>query len=120
MEKEEKRLLRRYIANKKKTYTKDKLLEYSLSLLDSLEKHPVFIQADTILLYYSLPDEVQTHEFVDKWSKNKHIILPVVKGEELDAIRISKIYRKEVTALKNRKAKYLRIMKISIWPLYPE
>lgn len=87
MEKEEKRLLRRYITNKKKTYTKDKLLKYSLSLLDSLEKHPVFIQADTILLYYSLPDEVQTHEFVDKWSKNKHIILPVVKGEELELRR---------------------------------
>ena len=53
-------------------------------MLSKLENHPAFRQAHTILLYYSLPDEVQTHEFVERWSREKQIILPVVKGDELE------------------------------------
>ena len=36
------------------------------------------------MLYHSLKDEVQTHSFIEKWSKKKTIILPVVVGEELE------------------------------------
>lgn len=53
-------------------------------MLSKLENHPAFRQAHTILLYYSLPDEVQTHEFVERWSREKQIILPVAKGDELE------------------------------------
>lgn len=31
-----------------------------------------------------MPDEVQTHEFVDKWHREKKILLPVVKGDVLE------------------------------------
>lgn len=122
MQKEEKRLLRRYIAEKKRNYPQEILSKYSSLLLNKLEKHPAFTQAETILLYYSLPDEVQTHDFVEKWSWNKNIILPVVKGEELELRRYTgkQIYRKEVTALKNRRVNYLPIMKRLIWPSFLE
>lgn len=53
-------------------------------MLKKLEEHPRFIQAHTILLYHSLPDEVDTHEFIEKWNGKKTIILPVVKGENLE------------------------------------
>lgn len=76
--------LRNLIAQRKKTYTKQQLSLWSSSLLTRLEDHPVFKQAHTILMYYSLPDEVQTHEFVERWSKSKRIILPVVKGDYLE------------------------------------
>lgn len=36
------------------------------------------------MLYYSLPDEVQTHTFIERWSREKKIVLPVVRGSELD------------------------------------
>lgn len=49
-----------------------------------MEKHPRFIAAQTILLYHSLGDEVQTHAFVEKWHPSKRILLPVVKGDELE------------------------------------
>lgn len=84
MLKEEKRLLRRCIADKKKMYTNHELATYSTLLLSKLERHPLFAEAQTILMYYSLPDEVQTHDFIEKWSHNKNIILPVVKGDELE------------------------------------
>ena len=84
MLKEEKRLLRRCIADKKKMYTNHELATYSTLLLSKLERHPLFAEAQTILMYYSLPDEVQTHDFIEKWSHSKNIILPVVKGADLE------------------------------------
>lgn len=46
-------------------------------------EHPLFRQAKTVLLYHSLPDEVQTHEFIERISQDKRVILPVVAGNEL-------------------------------------
>ena len=56
-------------------------------LLEKLEKESFFREAKTILLYYSLKDEVQTHAFIDKWSKIKNILLPVVVGDKLELRR---------------------------------
>lgn len=49
-----------------------------------MEAHPAFGQAQTVLLYHSLKDEVQTHAFIEKWSKQKRIVLPVVAGDVLE------------------------------------
>ena len=84
MLKEEKKLLRKEISRRKKATTEIDRKEWSKRLLELIENHPLFKQASTILLYHSLPDEVQTHEFVEKWSKQKKIILPVVKGDDLE------------------------------------
>ena len=84
MLKEEKKLLRNEISRRKKTTTETDRKEWSKRLLELIENHPLFKQASTLLLYHSLPDEVQTHEFIDKWSKQKKIILPVVKGDDLE------------------------------------
>lgn len=56
----------------------------SAKILAALEAHPAFRAANTILLYHSLKDEVDTHGFIEKWSNQKHILLPVVIGEELE------------------------------------
>lgn len=56
----------------------------SAKILAALEAHPAFRAANTILLYHSLNDEVDTHDFIEKWSNQKHILLPVVIGEELE------------------------------------
>ena len=52
-----------------------------------MEQHPLFIAAKTVLLYYSLGDEVQTHDFIEKWYRQKDILLPVVKGDILELRR---------------------------------
>ena len=56
----------------------------SIALLDQIEQHPRFIGATTVLLYHSLPDEVQTHAFVEKWHQQKKVLLPVVVGDILE------------------------------------
>jgi 5-formyltetrahydrofolate cyclo-ligase len=55
----------------------------SENILRQLEELPLFQQAGIVLLYWSLPSEVQTHKIVEKWSKKKTILLPVVYGNEL-------------------------------------
>lgn len=82
--KELKQKLRIEVAQKKKSFCASSLYRLSQEALNRLEAHPQFQNAYTILLYYSLPDEVYTHEFIEKWYKQKQIILPVVVGDELE------------------------------------
>lgn len=82
--KEQKKLLRKQIAQEKRRQDTALLATNSIALLEQLEQHPHFIASRTLLLYYSLGDEVQTHDFVEKWYTTKKIILPVVVGDELE------------------------------------
>ncbi len=54
------------------------------NILAALEAHPAFRAANTVLLYHSLNDEVDTHAFIQKWSSEKRILLPVVVGDDLE------------------------------------
>lgn len=65
-------------------YSDSTLKSLSEEILEKLEALPAFQQAKTVLLYHSLKDEVHTHAFIEKWSKKKTILLPVVAGEELE------------------------------------
>lgn len=49
-----------------------------IELLDAWQK------AKTVALYCSLPDEISTTRVIDKWSKLKKILLPVVCESEMD------------------------------------
>ena len=48
-----------------------------------IEKMPEFQRASTVLMYWSMPDELPTHDFIVKWSESKTILLPVVKGHHM-------------------------------------
>lgn len=75
--------LRKYIAELKTLHTTSTTL-LSDEILSRVEKHPVFQKAQTVLLYYSLPDEVHTHDFIQKWYNRKRILLPVVVKDTLE------------------------------------
>lgn len=55
-------------------------------VFDRLEQSAAFLLAENILLYLSLPDELSTREFLDKWSGRKHFFLPRVNGVNLDIL----------------------------------
>lgn len=44
------------------------------------------MMADKILMYHSLPDELSTIDFIDKWHTRKHFFLPRVNGVNLDVL----------------------------------
>lgn len=50
-----------------------------------IETTSEFIDADVVLLFWSLPDEAPTHEFIRKWSVSKTIVLPrVISSTEME------------------------------------
>lgn len=81
---EEKKILRKQIAHLKGLMKTSDLSAASERLFAHLEQSSRFKEAHTVLCYYSLPDEVQTHAFVERWKDTKRILLPVVVGDDLE------------------------------------
>ena len=85
---EKKKELRKQSRGLKKLYASS-ALQQSVDIMAALEKHPLFKSAKLILLYQSLPDEVDTHAFLARWQEKKQLLLPVVVGDELELRRFS-------------------------------
>ncbi|MDE6160937.1 MAG: hypothetical protein K2F77_04695, partial [Muribaculaceae bacterium] len=51
-----------------------------------LERMAAFVLAERVLVYNSLPDELSTREFLDKWQAKKRFYLPRVNGIDLDIL----------------------------------
>ena len=79
----DKKELRAQIKALKKQHTRDQLLAQSEVILNKLEQHPDFVNAERVMLYSALPDEVQTQTFLEKWHLRKTIILPTVVGDDI-------------------------------------
>lgn len=79
-----KQQLRQLMARNKRGISPSARMELSAPVLRRLATHPRFKQAKTILLFESLDDEVNTHEFIHYWATQKQIILPTVCGDNLE------------------------------------
>lgn len=55
-------------------------------VFNRLEQSAAFILAEKILLYHSLPDELSTHEFLNRWADRKQFFLPRVNGLNLEIL----------------------------------
>lgn len=80
---QQKDIARRVISTMKKTLTEEDKIRRSEKILKKLESNNNFIKAKNVLFYYSLPDEVRTDLFINKWYEKKNIFLPVVSGDKL-------------------------------------
>lgn len=81
--------LRSYIRNMKKRQDPAQLDAQSEKIMEMLERAPVFQQAQTVMMYSSLPDEVRTTEFVEKWRNRKRVILPTVVGDDIVPVELT-------------------------------
>lgn len=80
--------IRKTIRDRKRQYSSSQLEELSLSVLSRLNQEPHLHDAHTVLLYYSLPDEVNTHDYIDQLvAAGKRVLLPVVVDQENMIIR---------------------------------
>lgn len=59
------------------------MLDFSEKILKQLEETELFRQASCIALYYSIPGEVQTAAFLEKWFEKKQLLLPLIVGDDL-------------------------------------
>ena len=81
--------LRKHIREMKRQFTNEELEELSLPVMSRLLAHPAVTEAKTILMYYSLPDEVCTHDTVNRLVQaDKTVLLPRVTGDTDMELRI--------------------------------
>lgn len=81
--------LRSYIRIQKKRHTSEQLDTQSERIMEALESTPQFRQAQTVMLYSSLPDEVRTTAFIEKWRNLKRVILPTVVGDDIVPVELT-------------------------------
>ena len=67
----------------KRAVTPEEKLRRSETVMRGVEQLPEFQRARVVLLYWSMADEVQTHAFVERWYKEKTLLLPCVDGDDL-------------------------------------
>lgn len=71
--------LRNFIRMQKSQFTSAELKEMSQEIVRRLMVHPRVKNSNTIMMYYSLDDEVDTHEVIDQLVKaGKKVLLPAV------------------------------------------
>lgn len=78
--------LRHLIRQRKQAFSRQQLEEWSLDIIAHLKQEPHFQQARTVLLYYALPDEVDTHDLLTALN-DKTVLLPCVIDDENMEIR---------------------------------
>lgn len=79
----DKKELRKQIRAAKNAVPFCEKLQRSESIMRQVEQLSEFQKARTLLLYWSMDDEVQTHDFVNRWYKEKCVLLPCVDGDDL-------------------------------------
>ena len=78
----EKKDLRNFIRMQKKMFSQQQLDELSEQIISRLMASPKVKAAKTVLMYYSLDDEVNTHKAVDMLlQQGKEVLLPTVVSD---------------------------------------
>ncbi|SHG29134.1 5-formyltetrahydrofolate cyclo-ligase [Dysgonomonas macrotermitis] len=75
--------LRQEIASKKQEYQQKDLLRMSEEVFSVLEITGSFRDASTVFIYNSMPDEVATGAFIEKWIEEKDFYYPAVVNDNL-------------------------------------
>jgi 5-formyltetrahydrofolate cyclo-ligase len=78
-----KNAIRAEVKVKKQEITDSYKTEQARSVYSKIEQMPEFLKAKTVLMYWSVSDELPTHSFIKKWCHSKTILLPVVKGRHM-------------------------------------
>ncbi len=84
--KSRKKALRKKIKELKDNIPEKELDKQSVSIKEKLTSLPEFRNAVHILLYWSLPDEVDTKQILREWFKKKNLYLPVISGNDLKIV----------------------------------
>lgn len=82
-----KRELRQIVRQRKREFSQQQLAEFSLAVIRRLETEPHFAKAKTVMLYCSLPDEVDTMPLLRN-TIGKTILLPKVTSDTTMEIRL--------------------------------
>ena len=86
---QQKKALRDQIKGYKKNVSVDELHRKSELVIANLKKYNAFINAKTVMLYWSLPDEVDTQTLISELLKTKTVILPTVVKDDIIPVKLT-------------------------------
>lgn len=78
--------IRRRVRARKRLLNDDERRQAADKVFSRLEQLAAFAVSENILIYNSLPDELSTRMFLDKWSTGKRFFLPRVNGLDLELL----------------------------------
>ena len=78
--------IRNKIKNLRVMLSEAERLSAATSVFSRLEQSAAFQLAEKILMYHSLPDELDTRAFLNKWKTRKKFFLPRVNGVNLEIL----------------------------------
>ena len=82
--------IRKAIRAEKKRIGKEALLQMSLPITQKIEANDQYHNANIIMLYHPLWDEVDVHPLFERALANgKRVILPTVKGDDIIPVEIT-------------------------------
>lgn len=79
----DKKTLRGEVRRLKLLYTSTQLAQMSASVIQKLKLNTHFQTAQTICIYNSLPDEVDTHALIEELKLQKRILLPSIQDGDI-------------------------------------
>ena len=79
----EKSELRKKVRAAKREVPLENKIQLSKPIMEGVEALEEFRNAQTVLMYWSMDDEVYTHDFVNRWYREKCVLLPCVEGDDL-------------------------------------
>lgn len=87
--------IRNQIRTQKRSLNEEERVVRSGAIFRKLEQHEGFQSAKTVLAYWSMRDEVHTHDFILRWFGKKVILLPVIFGDQLKIRRFEGLEKME-------------------------
>lgn len=78
-----KKEIRQQVRTLKKQLTAKQCHAYSLGAMQRLQQLPAFQQAQVVMAYYPLPDELSTLSLLNQWKDKKTILLPVIEEDDI-------------------------------------
>lgn len=79
----EKKEIRKQIRELKRQYSLEEKKEKSVSVWKQIEQNENFKNARVILAYWSMDDEVFTHDFVCEWAGQKNNFITLCTGRRI-------------------------------------
>jgi len=81
--KKQKKELRQSIKQKIKQLSDEEKEKQAEMVFTRLKGLPQFRFAETVMLFWSMDDEIPTHSFIEEISGSKRVFLPVIKGDDI-------------------------------------
>jgi 5-formyltetrahydrofolate cyclo-ligase len=83
----DKKNLRKLIKAQVAMLTPEQKEQEANEVFSYIEQSPEFLHSTNIMFFSSLPDEIPTHHFIERWSSIKNVYLPRVTGDDIELIK---------------------------------